>query len=327
MCDHHVEHAEATRQITNIVNGPSSSTYRHRRRRRLPDESVQYRCRRPIPRRPSRAPFAGQAWLGPSTSFATIVVAMVAGGLGEHRRIPQGQARGQRRDPTIMLNAIATGVVQWMLLKVAVRGPRLECDRHQDHPRVLPAGGWKLIPGATNRVYSSMLLLAIIVGFLLVRAGQDAVRLRPAGDRSVGVRGRGQWVKVQRMVMTSMIASGALAGLVGMPCSSVKTTRMARPSKQAWLRRHRHRPARPQQRDRHRLCRLAVELPRHPEQWPADPGRGSPRTGQHHPGHHLVRHRHRPTKACADPISGSNRPRSPRELAATRGRPVEGAVA
>ena len=118
---------------------------------------------------------------------------------------------------TIMLNAIATGVVSWLLLKVADRKEGSNSIETKTLPDSSQLEGFKLIPGATNRVYT-LLILAILVGFLYwfvlgkTRFGYD---LRATGRSESAAVASG--VKVPRMVMTAMIASGALAGLVGMP--------------------------------------------------------------------------------------------------------------
>jgi simple sugar transport system permease protein len=118
---------------------------------------------------------------------------------------------------TIMLNAIATGVVSWLLLKVADRKQGSNSIETKTLPDSSQLEGFKLIPGATNRVYT-LLILAVLVGFVYwfvlskTRFGFD---LRATGRSESAAVASG--VKVPRMVMTAMIASGALAGLVGMP--------------------------------------------------------------------------------------------------------------
>ncbi|MEI2776880.1 MAG: ABC transporter permease [Tetrasphaera sp.] len=163
--------------------------------------------------------FAGQAWLpGLLNVLVTIVVAMVAGGLWASIAAYLKVTRGVSEViSTIMLNAIATGVVSWLLLKVAVRTAGSNAIGTKVIPESSQLEGFKLIPGATNRVYS-LLILAVVVGFLYwfvlgkTRFGFD---LRATGASETAAVASG--VKVKRMVMTSMIASGALAGLVGMP--------------------------------------------------------------------------------------------------------------
>jgi ABC-type uncharacterized transport system permease subunit len=163
--------------------------------------------------------FAGQAWLpGWLNIIVSILIAMVAGGLwasiAAYLKVKRGVSEVIS---TIMLNAIATGVVSWLLLKVADRKEGSNSIETKTIPDSSQLEGFKLIPGATNRVYT-LLILAILVGFLYwfvlgkTRFGFD---LRATGRSESAAVASG--VKVPRMVMTAMIASGALAGLVGMP--------------------------------------------------------------------------------------------------------------
>ena len=165
------------------------------------------------------AVFAGQAWLpGWLNILAAIVVAMVAGGLwasiAAYLKVKRGVSEVIS---TIMLNAIATGVVSWLLLKVADRQAGSNAVNTKTIPDSSQLQGLKLVPGATNRVYT-LIVLAILVGlaywFVLgkTRFGFD---LRATGRSETAAVASG--VKVPRMVMTAMIASGALAGLIGMP--------------------------------------------------------------------------------------------------------------
>ena len=165
------------------------------------------------------AVFAGQAWLpGPLNILVSILVAMLAGGLwasiAAYLKVKRGVSEVIS---TIMLNAIATGVVSWLLLKVADRQEGSNSINTKTIPESSQLEGFKLLPGATNRVYT-LILLAILVGFLYwfvlgkTRFGFD---LRATGRSESAAVASG--VKVPRMVMTAMIASGALAGLVGMP--------------------------------------------------------------------------------------------------------------
>ena len=165
------------------------------------------------------AVFAGQAWLpGWLNIIVAIIVAMVAGGLwasiAAYLKVKRGVSEVIS---TIMLNAIATGVVSWLLVKVASREKGSNSIETATIPESSQLEGFKLIPGATNRVYT-LILLAILVGFLYwfvlgrTRFGFD---LRATGRSETAAVASG--VDVPRMVMTAMIASGALAGLVGMP--------------------------------------------------------------------------------------------------------------
>jgi ABC-type uncharacterized transport system permease subunit len=165
------------------------------------------------------AVFAGQAWLpGWLNIIVSIIVAMVAGGLwasiAAYLKVKRGVSEVIS---TIMLNAIATGVVSWLLLKVADRKEGSNSIETKTIPDSSQLEGFKLIPGATNRVYT-LLILAVLVGVLYwfvlgkTRFGYD---LRATGRSESAAVASG--VNVPRMVTTAMIASGALAGLVGMP--------------------------------------------------------------------------------------------------------------
>ncbi len=165
------------------------------------------------------AVFAGQAWLpGVFNVAVAIIVAMVAGGLwagiAAYLKVRRGVSEVIS---TIMLNAIATGVVSWLFSKVAQRAEGSNSIETKTIPDSSQLEGLKVIPGATNRVFT-LIVLAVVVGFLYwfvlgkTRFGFD---LRATGRSESAAVASG--VKVPRMVMTAMIASGALAGLVGMP--------------------------------------------------------------------------------------------------------------
>jgi general nucleoside transport system permease protein len=165
------------------------------------------------------AVFAGQAWLpGWLNIIVAIIVAMVAGGLwasiAAYLKVKRGVSEVIS---TIMLNAIATGVVSWLLIKVADRQAGSNAVNTKTIPDSSQLNGFALIPGATNRVYT-LIFLSALVGvaywFILgkTRFGFD---LRATGRSETAAVASG--VNVPRMVMTAMIASGAIAGLVGMP--------------------------------------------------------------------------------------------------------------
>lgn len=163
--------------------------------------------------------FAGQAWFpGPVNIILTIVVAMAAGGLWASIAAYLKVKRGiSEVISTIMLNAIATGVVQWLLLKVAVKQPGSNTISTEPIPASNELEGLGLIPGATNKVYT-LIVLAIIVGlayWFVVNKTRFGFDLRATGRSESAAVASG--VKVPRMVMSTMVASGALAGLIGMP--------------------------------------------------------------------------------------------------------------
>jgi simple sugar transport system permease protein len=162
---------------------------------------------------------AGQAWLpGALNVLLGLVVAMVAGGLWASIAGLLKVYRGVSEViSTIMLNAIATILVAFLLRKVAVRseGSNIVSTRPLADDSRVP--GLPLIPGVSREVYG-MLLLAIIIGILYwfilgkTRFGFD---LRTTGRSETAAVASG--VKVKRMILTSMVLSGVVAGLVGMP--------------------------------------------------------------------------------------------------------------
>ncbi|EWT02760.1 sugar ABC transporter permease [Intrasporangium oryzae NRRL B-24470] len=163
--------------------------------------------------------FAGQAWFpGPVNVILTIIVAMIAGGLWASIAAYLKVKRGiSEVISTIMLNAIATGVVQWLLLKVAVKQPGSNTITTKPIPESSQLDGLSLIPGAANKVYT-LLLLAILVGsayWFIIGKTRFGFDLRATGRSETAAVASG--VKVPRMVVTTMVASGALAGLIGMP--------------------------------------------------------------------------------------------------------------
>lgn len=161
---------------------------------------------------------AGQAWLpGPANVVLGLLVAMLAGGLWAAIAGLLKVYRGVSEViSTIMLNAIATVLVAFLLRKVAPStGSNIVSTTPIPQDSRVP--GIALIPGVSREVYG-LLFLAILVGFLYwfilgkTRFGFD---LRATGRSETAAVASG--VKVKRMVLTSMILSGVVAGLVGMP--------------------------------------------------------------------------------------------------------------
>jgi simple sugar transport system permease protein len=162
---------------------------------------------------------AGQGWLpGALNILLGLVVAMLAGGLWASIAGLLKVYRGVSEViSTIMLNAIATIGVAFLLRKVAVRAEGSNVTQTAPLPEDSRVPGMALVPGVSREVYG-LLFLAIIVGVLYwfvlgrTRFGFD---LRATGRSETAAVASG--VKVKRMVMTSMVLSGVVAGLVGMP--------------------------------------------------------------------------------------------------------------
>jgi general nucleoside transport system permease protein len=165
------------------------------------------------------AVFAGQGWLpGPLNIFVSLLIAVVVGGLWAGLAGWLKVSRGVSEViSTIMLNAIATGLVSYLLFKVADSTVGSNVTNTKTIPVSSQVPGFSLIPGTPNKVYGFILLSMLVgVGYWVVlnktRFGFD---LRATGRSETAAVASG--VNVKRMVMTAMLLSGAVAGLVGMP--------------------------------------------------------------------------------------------------------------
>lgn len=167
------------------------------------------------------AGFAGATFMdglpGPLRVFMTIMVAMIVGaawaGVAAILKVTRGVSEVIT---TIMLNAIATYLGQYLLLKLAVP----VAGSNNIGTRPITEGGQ--VPGfeysgSTSKIYG-LIILAMLVGFVYwfvlarTRFGFD---LKAAGMSESAAVASG--VNVRRMVLYSMLLSGAVAGLVGMP--------------------------------------------------------------------------------------------------------------
>ena len=118
---------------------------------------------------------------------------------------------------TIMLNAIATALVAFLLRAVAV--PVSGSNNIGTRP-IPPSGqvpGLPLVPGSPLDVFGFLLgalVLGVGVAVLLART-RFGFDLRATGRSESAAVASG--VDVKRMVLATMLLSGATAGLVGMP--------------------------------------------------------------------------------------------------------------
>jgi len=120
---------------------------------------------------------------------------------------------------TIMLNFIATAVIAYLLApgKLAVS----TAGSNNIGTRPIPASGQVpgigLVPGSQDKVYG-LIVLAVLVGvgfWFLVNRTRFGYDLRATGMSESAAVASG--VDVKRMVVYSMLISGAVAGLVGIP--------------------------------------------------------------------------------------------------------------
>ena len=163
------------------------------------------------------AVFAGQALLpGALNTAATILVAMAAGaawaGIAALLRVLRGVSEVIS---TIMLNAIAVSLVAFLLQKVGRRqGETFRTD-------TIPESSWvpsfPLVPGESSQVYGLALLAVVAgVGFaVLLNRTRFGFDLRATGHSESAAVASG--VNVRRMVVYTLLLSGAVAGLIGMP--------------------------------------------------------------------------------------------------------------
>ena len=172
-----------------------------------------------------------------------------------------------------MLNAIATGLIAYLLRQVAVPVAGSNNIGTKPIAELRAARASSLIPdssAARSTASSSSRSLAGVA--YSVRARPHPVRLRPARDRALGVGRRRQRRQRQADDRHPMLLSGAVAGLVGMPDAARRRLHLqpGLPGR-ARVHRHRDRAARPQPPGRHRVRRAALGLPRRRRQPAADP--------------------------------------------------------
>lgn len=167
------------------------------------------------------AVFGAQGYL-PSWAniVATTLVAMLVGAgwaaIAGYLKIKRGVSEVIS---SIMLNAIATSVVAFLLTKA--RDSSAGAGSNVTNTKPLPQDSWvpglQLVSGTTTKVYG-LIVLALVVGLLYwlvlgrTRFGFD---LRAAGQSESAAIASG--VNAHRMIMSTMILSGAIAGLIGLP--------------------------------------------------------------------------------------------------------------
>lgn len=119
---------------------------------------------------------------------------------------------------TIMLNAIATAVVAYLLNPARLAE---QVGNNVRTPPIAESGRVPGIPGdvlGTPRPIFGLILLAAAVGvgyWLLLNKTRFGFDLRATGQSPTAAQASG--VNVKRMTLVAMLLSGAVAGLVGMP--------------------------------------------------------------------------------------------------------------
>lgn len=163
--------------------------------------------------------FAGYGWL-PSwlNIIVAMLVAMVTGGIWAGIAGWLKVTRGVSEViSTIMLNTISAGLVGWGLRSWGQRAEGSNARSTTPIPESNQLDGFALVPGAANTVYT-LVALAVVVGVLywfVINKTRFGFDLRATGQSESAAVASG--VKVKRMVLVSIVLSGAVAGLVGMP--------------------------------------------------------------------------------------------------------------
>jgi simple sugar transport system permease protein len=160
---------------------------------------------------------AGEAWLPGALNVAlSVLTAILVGamwaGIAGVLRVTRGVSEVIS---TIMLNAIATGLVAYMLRQVAVPGSNNISTKPIPESSRVPGIG--IIGGAYNEIFG-FVLLAVAAGifyWLLLNRTVFGFNLRATGASETAAVASG--INVKRMVVYSMLISGAIAGMVGLP--------------------------------------------------------------------------------------------------------------
>ncbi len=237
---------------------------------------------------------AGEAWLpGKANTLLAIVLAMVAGalwaGIAGILRVTRGVSEVIS---TIMLNAIAGLLVGYLIAKVGVTTGVSTSTK--EVPKESWVGGITLFGDTPAQLYG-LILLAVVVGIafhVLLNDTRFGFNLRATGRSESAAVAAG--VDVKRMVVTSMLLSGAIAGLIGMPVLFGQAHNYGTSFQTGHrLRRHRGRAAGPQQPDRDLPRRADLLVPRRAGERPQHPGRHLAGHRGRDPGHHRARRGHR----------------------------------
>jgi ABC-type uncharacterized transport system permease subunit len=162
---------------------------------------------------------AGEGWLpGHLNTALAILAAVLVGaawaGIAGLLRVTRGVSEVIS---TIMLNSIATALVAYLLRKAAVDNPDSNITSTKPVPEESRIGGFKLFGDVPATVYG-LVILAVVVGFaywFVINKTRFGFDLRATGRSESAAVASG--INVKRMVVISMLISGGVAGLVGMP--------------------------------------------------------------------------------------------------------------
>jgi len=165
------------------------------------------------------AAVAGEAWLpGYLNTLLALLAAILVGaawaGIAGLLRATRGVSEVIS---TIMLNFISTSLVAYMLRRVAVREEGSNIIATKQVPERSRIPGLSLSGEAGTEIYG-FVFIAILCGvgyWLVLNRTRFGFDLRATGQSETAAVASG--INVKRMVLASMLVSGGLAGLVGMP--------------------------------------------------------------------------------------------------------------
>ncbi|WP_409485065.1 ABC transporter permease [Arsenicicoccus dermatophilus] len=167
------------------------------------------------------AVFGAQGFLpGWANITATTLVAMAVGAawasIGAYLKVKRGVSEVIS---SIMLNAVATGLVAFLLTRT--RDSSADAGSNVANTTPLPQDSWvpglALVPGSSTKVYG-LLALALLVGlayWIVLGRTRFGFDLRASGLSESAAVASG--VDARRMVVRTLLLSGACAGLIGLP--------------------------------------------------------------------------------------------------------------
>jgi len=163
------------------------------------------------------AAFAGSGWLsGQLNTIVAVLIAMLAGALWAGIAGVLRATRGVSEViSTIMLNAIALSLVAYFLTRLG------QSTGNSRRTKQIDEGSWVgsiTIFGDSPTKLFGLALLAVVVGvvfWVLLNRTRFGYDLRAAGASETAAVASG--VNVKKMIVISMLLSGAVAGLIGMP--------------------------------------------------------------------------------------------------------------
>ena len=163
------------------------------------------------------AAFAGAGWLpGKLNTIVAVLVAMLAGALWAGIAGILRTTRGVSEViSTIMLNFIAGSLVGYFLARIG------QSTGNSRSTKQIDKGSWvgdiTIFGDSPSKLYG-LSLIAVVVGVLfwvLLNRTRFGFDLRAAGASETAAVASG--VNVKKMIVISMLLSGAVAGLIGMP--------------------------------------------------------------------------------------------------------------